>query len=470
MSDHLNIPDDFLIGTATAAYQIEGAVAEDGRGPSIWDTFCHTLGKIDHGHTGDITCDHYHRYQEDVDIMKQLSMDAYRFSISWSRIFPEGKGKVNQKGLAFYDRLVDSLLEAGITPFTTLFHWDTPEALYKETGGFAGRDTCYHFADYTRTVVNHFGDRIKNWITVNEPWEHATFGYLFGHHAPGKRNPWAFWRTMHHILLGHGLAMQAIRSEDSEAQAGLTLSYTPMHTRGTRPIDRDAEKTANAFMNGIAFDPVFKGQYPEVMWKRFRWFRPPVNEGDFDIIQTPTDFTGLNYYSREFVKGNRLVPGLRGSFVPRKPEPDPYQYTAMDWEIYPEGFSQLLMMMKEEYGNPTVYITENGAAYFDEERGGQVNDDPRVQYLKTHIQEVLKAKEKGVDVRGYFAWSLLDNFEWAKGYSTRFGLVYVDFDSGRRTIKDSGYWLQQQIARRGTLQSKQNNASLCSENQEAVRE
>ncbi|WP_299727648.1 GH1 family beta-glucosidase [uncultured Endozoicomonas sp.] len=463
MSDHLNIPDDFLIGTATAAYQIEGAVAEDGRGPSIWDTFCHTAGKIDHGHTGDIACDHYHRYQEDVDIMKQLSIDAYRFSISWSRIFPEGKGKVNPKGLAFYDRLVDSLLEAGITPFTTLFHWDTPEALYKETGGFAGRDTCYHFADYTRTVVNHFGDRIKNWITVNEPWEHATFGHLFGHHAPGKRNPWVFWRTMHHILLGHGLAMQAIRSEDCEAQAGLTLSYTPMHTRGTRPIDRDAEKTANAFMNGIAFDPVFKGQYPEVMWKRFRWFRPPVKEGDFDIIQTPTDFTGLNYYSREFVKGNRLVPGLRGSFVPRKPEPDPYQYTAMDWEIYPEGFSQLLTMMKEEYGNPTVYITENGAAYFDQERGGQVNDDPRVQYLKTHIQEVLKAKENGVDVRGYFAWSLLDNFEWAKGYSTRFGLVHVDFDSGRRTIKDSGYWLQQQIARRGTLQSKQNNASLCSE-------
>ncbi|KEI72610.1 GH1 family beta-glucosidase [Endozoicomonas elysicola] len=450
--DHLNIPRDFLIGAATAAYQIEGAVREDGRGPSIWDTFCHQPGNIDRGHNADTACDHYHRYQEDVGIMDQLSLDAYRFSISWSRIFPEGKGRINPKGLAFYDRLIDSLLEAGITPFTTLFHWDTPEALYQQYGGFAGRETCYHFADYTKTVVNHFGDRVKHWITVNEPWEHATFGHLFGHHAPGKRNPWTFWRAMHHILLGHGMAMQAIRSEDSTAKAGLTLSYTPMHIKGSRAIDLEAAKTANAFMNGIAFDPIFKGHYPEVLWQRFRWFRPPVNPGDFDIIQTPTDFTGLNYYSREFVRGNRLVPGLRGTFVARRPEPDPYRYTAMDWEIYPEGFNELLTLMRAEYGNPPVYITENGAAYFDKVDHGIVSDQPRISYLRSHIHEVLKARQEGTDVRGYFAWSLLDNFEWAKGFSTRFGLVHVDYESGKRTIKNSGYWLQQQIRQRGALE------------------
>ncbi len=451
MSAKLQIPTDFLIGAATAAYQIEGAVKEGGRGPSIWDTFCHTPGKIDNGDTGDVACDHYHRYQEDVDIMRDMSLDAYRFSISWSRIFPDGSGKINPAGLAYYDRLLDALLAAGITPYCTLFHWDTPEALFKAHRGFIGRETSYHFADYTRAVVKHFGDRIKNWITVNEPWEHATFGHLFGNHAPGVRNPWSYWRAMHHILLGHGLAMQAIRAEDGNAKAGLTLSYTPMHTKGTRPIDLDAEHTANAFMNGIAFEPIFKGRYPEVLWRRFRLFRPPVQQGDFEIIQTPTDFTGLNYYSREFVKGNRLIPGLHGHFVKRTPEPDPYKYTAMDWEIYPEGFTELLTMMREQYGNPPVYITENGVAYFDKVNGGVVDDKPRIEYLKNHINTVIKAREQGSDVRGFFAWSLLDNFEWAKGFSTRFGLVHVDYETQKRVVKNSGHWLGEQIRRRGAL-------------------
>ncbi|MGI9277273.1 MAG: GH1 family beta-glucosidase [Endozoicomonas sp.] len=452
MTMQLNIPDDFLMGAATAAYQIEGAVKEGGRGPSIWDTFSHTPGKIDNGHNADVACDHYHRYQEDVQIMKGMSLDAYRFSMSWSRILPEGRGRINREGLAFYDRLVDSLLEAGITPYVTLFHWDTPEALYQEFGGFIGRETCHHFADYAKVLVNHFGDRVKNWITVNEPWEHATFGHLFGNHAPGKRNPWSFWKAMHHILLGHGMASQAIRAEDSQAKVGPTLSYTPMHTRGTRPIDLEATSTANAFMNGIVFDPVFKGCYPEVLWKRFSLFRPKVQQGDFDIIQTPNDFVGLNYYSREFVKGNRFIPGLKGTFVTRTPEADPYKFTAMDWEIYPEGFTELLTMMREDYGNPAVYITENGVAYFDEVRDGQVDDKPRISYLKNHIETVLKAREQGSDVRGYFAWSLLDNFEWAKGFSTRFGLVHVDYDSGTRTVKNSGHWLGEQIRQRGPLQ------------------
>ena len=451
MTSTIELPSDFLIGAATAAFQIEGAVSEDGRGPSIWDTFSHRPGNIDNGHNADIACDHYHRYPEDVRLMNSMSLDAYRFSISWSRIFPEGKGKINRKGLGFYDRLIDELLASGINPFVTLFHWDTPEALYKEYGGFISREICNDFADYAKTVVHHFGDRVKNWITVNEPWEHAAFGHLLGHHAPGKRNPWTFWKAMHHILLAHGSAVNAIRAEDSNANVGAALSYTPMHTRGKREIDLKAADIANAFMNGIVFDPMFKGQYPELLWNRFRWFRPEIQSGDFDLIQTPVDFVGLNYYSREFVKGNRLVPGLQGSFVNRTPQSDPYKYTAMDWEIYPEGFTELLNKMKNEYGNPPVYITESGVAYFDEVINGQVNDQPRIHYLKEHINTVLKAKEQGCDVRGYFAWSLLDNFEWAKGFSTRFGLVHVDYDNGTRTMKQSGHWLGEQIRHRGML-------------------
>jgi len=256
---------------------------------------------------------------------------------------------------------------------------------------------------------------------------------------------------MHHILLGHGMATQALKAARPDSKVGITLSYTPMHTKGKRDIDIDAAKTANAFMNGIVFDPIFKGHYPEVLMERFKWFRPPVFSGDFDIIQTPTDFTGLNYYSREFVKGNRLVPGLRGQFVKREPSSDPYKHTAMEWEIYPEGFSELLTLMREEYGNPDLYITENGVAYFDKVKEGIVDDQPRIHYLKTHIDTILKEREKGSKVHGYFAWSLLDNFEWAKGYSTRFGLVHVDYDSGKRTVKNSGHWLGQQVEKRGPL-------------------
>ena len=447
----LNIPKDFLIGAATAAYQIEGAVDVDGRGPSIWDTFCHKKGKIDHGHTADIACDHYHRYQADIDIMHKMQLDAYRFSISWSRILPQGVGKINPKGLGFYDRLVDGLMEAGITPYTTLFHWDMPEALFKKHGGFVGRDTCYHFANYADMLVKHFGDRIKNWITVNEPWEHATFGHLFGNHAPGIRNPWSYWQAMHHILLGHGLATQAIKAQDSQANVGLTLSYTPMHTNGTRPIDKEAANIANAFMNGIAFDPIFEGRYPENLWRNFRCFRPKIHAGDFDTIQTRTDFVGLNYYSREFVKGNYFIPGLKGHFVKRQPNDDPYLYTAMNWEIYPEGLGELLALVRDKYGNPPVFITENGVAYFDEVNNGLVNDQPRIKYLHDHIDMVLEQKKLGSDVKGYFAWSLLDNFEWAKGYSTRFGLVHVDYDTQVRTVKHSAHWLKQQILNRDSL-------------------
>ncbi|CAM3508632.1 GH1 family beta-glucosidase [Parendozoicomonas haliclonae] len=439
------------MGAATAAFQIEGAVHLDGRGASIWDTFSHKPGKIDHGDTANIACDHYHRYQGDVALMQQMNLDAYRFSLSWSRILPEGYGTMNRKGLAFYDRLIDSLLEAGITPFVTLFHWDTPEALYKKHKGFIGRETCEHFANYAALAARHFGDRVNNWITVNEPWEHATFGHLFGNHAPGKRSPWAFFKALHHILLGHGLANRAIKAEHSTARVGPTLSYTPMHTHGSRAIDLQAKDTANDFMNRIVFDPVLKGSYPQSFMEKFFWCSPPIQAGDLEVISTPNDFVGLNYYSREFVKGNRLVPFLNGTFVSRTPDKDPYRYTAMDWEIYPEGMNELLTMVREEYGNPTVYITESGAAYFDTVEDGVVNDQPRISYLQQHINEVIKNKNNGSDVRGYFAWSLLDNFEWAKGYSTRFGLVHVDYQTQQRTIKNSGHWLGQQIRQRGPL-------------------
>lgn len=447
---NLNIPKDFILGAATAAYQIEGAVDLDGRGPSIWDTFCHRKGKIDNGHTADVACDHYHRYQEDIGIMQDINLDAYRFSISWSRVLPQGTGKINPKGLAFYDRLVDGLMEAGVTPYTTLFHWDLPQALFNKHRGFVGRETCYHFANYADILVKHFGDRIKNWITVNEPWEHATFGHLFGNHAPGIRNPWSYWQAMHHILLGHGLATQAIKARDSQANVGLTLSYTPMHTKGNRSIDLEAASIANAFMNGIAFEPIFEGRYPKSLWQRFSWFRPKIQVNDFTTIQTKTDFVGLNYYSREFVKGNHFIPGLKGHFVKRQPVKDPYRFTAMDWEIYPEGMSELLTLVRDKYGNPPVFITENGAAYFDDVDNGVVDDQPRVQYLHDHIKTVLQQKALGSDVKGYFAWSLLDNFEWAKGYSTRFGLVHVDYETQIRTVKRSAHWLKQQILNRNS--------------------
>ncbi len=450
-SSNIILPKDFLIGTATAAFQVEGAVKKDGRGPSIWDTFSHLPGKIDNGHNADEACDHYHRYSEDVQIMKDMSLDAYRFSISWSRIFPEGKGQINKKGLDFYDRLIDKLLDAGISPYTTLFHWDTPEALFKEYGGFVGRETCYHFADFAKTCAQHFGDRIKNWITVNEPWEHATFGHLFGNHAPGIKNPWKYWQAMHHILLGHGLANQAIRAENNDARIGPALSYTPMHTKGHRPVDLKAKNIANAFMNNIVFDPIFKKEYPELLWNNFSWFRPKIESGDMDIISTPNDFIGLNYYSREFVKGNHFVPGLKGTFVARKPEPDPYKYTAMDWEIYPEGLTELLIMMRDVYNNPMVYITENGAAFFDEINNGTIDDQPRIDYLSNHINTALKAKEAGCNIHGYFAWSLLDNFEWAKGFNARFGLVHVNYTTKERTVKDSGKWLGEKIRQRGQM-------------------
>ena len=377
-----------------------------------------------------------------------MKLDAYRFSISWSRILPNGFGNINTKGLAYYDKLIDSLMEAGITPYTTLFHWDTPEYLFKKHKGFVGRDTCYYFADYANFLAKHFGDRIKNWITVNEPWEHATFGHLLGNHAPGIKNPWHYWQAMHHILLGHGMATQAIKAQDSQANVGLTLSYTPMHTKGERPIDIQAAKVANDFMNGMAFEPVFNGQYPETLWRKLRLFRPKIYARDFEIIQTKTDFVGLNYYSREFVKGNPLIPALNGTFVKRQPKDDPYSYTAMDWEIYPEGFDELLTMVRDKYGNPPIFITENGVAYFDKVKNGVVDDHPRIKYLHDHISTVLKQRELGSDVRGFFAWSLLDNFEWAKGFSTRFGLVHVDYNTQERTVKNSAYWLQRQIEQR----------------------
>ena len=450
-------PPGFLFGAATSAYQIEGGHDADGKGPSVWDRFVRRPGRVHRGHTGDVAGDTYRDFRPDVAIMRQLGLDAYRFSVSWPRVLPDGRGPVTERGLDYYERLVDALLAAGIAPFTTLFHWDLPQALQDTMGGFAGRDCAALFADYAEVVARRLGDRVRHWITLNEPWVFATLGHLRGLHAPGRRNPWAFLRAVHHQLLGHGLAAARLRAHSPAAQVGLSLNLSPIYPATDSDFDRAAARLADEATNRLFLDPLFRQRYPAALWSRLWPFRPPVRPDDMATIAAPLDFVGVNYYTRARVRRAWYVPFLglwpEGLPVPgaqAEPEDDTPEGTprtsSMGWEVYPAGLFELLWRLKTEYGNPPVYVTENGAAFPDRlTADGRVHDEARRAYLEQHLAVVAAAARAGVDTRGYFVWSLLDNFEWTYGYDKRFGMVYVDYATQQRVIKDSGRWFSEFI-------------------------
>ncbi|WP_395703359.1 GH1 family beta-glucosidase [Aquabacterium sp.] len=429
----------FLFGAATAAYQIEGAATEGGRGPSIWDRFSHEPGRTVNGDTGDVACDHYHRWRDDVALMSRLGLQAYRFSIAWSRVQPAGRGAWNDEGIAFYDRLVDALLERGIQPHATLYHWDLPQAL-QDAGGWARRDTAFHFADYAGKVGRVLGDRLASLCTHNEPWCTAVLGHEVGKFAPGLQAPALAAQVSHHLLLSHGLAVERLRADGVRAPLGIVLNQSPVSAASASAEDRAAAATEYARFVRWYMDPVFKGQYPE---DPGIVHRPRVEPGDLATISAPIDLLGLNYYTRIWVSRSEPV----------QPRPDALGVTDMGWEIYPEGLRDQLLALHREYPNlPPVFITENGMAEADQLHEGQVDDPRRVAYLHAHLEAVAQARAAGVDVRGYFYWSLMDNYEWDSGYAKRFGIVHVDYTTQVRTPKASALWYRDTIAR---LQERQ---------------
>lgn len=443
----MKFPDGFMWGVSTSAYQIEGAVGEDGRGLSIWDTFTHTPGKIDGGGTGDIACDHYHRWPEDVELIAELGVDAYRFSIAWPRLFPNGGGQVEPRGLAHYDRLIDALLHRGIEPVVTLYHWDLPQAL-QDDGGWLERATIERFAEYARTCYDAYGDRVKWWLTINEPWIVGLLGYLHGLHAPGfKGDVRGEVTCFHNLLVAHGRAVQELRASGHDANVGIALCLAPHYPASQDPADVEVSRASDGYVNRWFLDPVFKGAYPEDLRVRYEALVGEldfVRDGDLATIATPTDYLGVNYYSRRVM---RALPGV---------EPFPWEVvvlgdtdmtgggtegvpmTEAGTEITPQAFTDLLVRLQEDYAVP-ILITENGAVFADgPDADGRVRDERRVDFIRRHLAALHDALERGVDVRGYCYWSLLDNFEWALGYAQRFGLVHVDYDTQKRTVKDSG--------------------------------
>jgi len=456
----LEFAPDFLIGSATAAYQIEGAVSEDGRGPSIWDTFSHTPGRIVAGDTGDVADDHYHRLESDLDLMASLGLEAYRFSIAWPRIQPLGSGPANQAGLDFYGRLVDGLLARGIRPIATLYHWDLPQAL-EDAGGWTNRETAYRFAEYAAIVGTALGDRVPTWTTLNEPWCSAYLGYGSGAHAPGRTEPLAALRSVHHLNLAHGLALTALRATvTSEAEFSATLNFHVI--RGDHSTSPEAIRRIDALANRSFTGPMLSGAYPADLLEDTAaitdWSF--VLPGDLAIIHQPIDFLGVNYYStatvrmwdgvgsRQNADGHKDVGGSPwpgSEHVEFLVQDGPY--TAMGWNIAPDGLEELLVALHEAHPGVPLVITENGAAFDDTVDDGRVDDAERVDYLRRHFTAAHRAIERGVDLRGYLVWSLLDNFEWGYGFSKRFGIVHVDYDTQVRTVKESGRWLARLIAR-----------------------
>ena len=439
----MTFPDGFLWGAATAAYQIEGAATEDGRGPSIWDTFCRVPGAVKNGDTGDVACDHYHRYREDVELMRRLGLGAYRFSISWPRVMPQGRGPVNEPGLAFYDRLVDALLEAGIAPFATLYHWDLPQALQDE-GGWPNRAMATAFAEYAGAVAERLGDRVAYWATLNEPVVSTLLGHYIGIHAPGVKNPFDALRASHHLLLGHGKAVEAVRaSAGAGARVGIVNNMLHVEPATESAEDVAAARRFDGLYNRWYLDPIFKGEYPADLGIAAAL---PIESGDMATIAAPIDFLGVNYYTRQLVAEGAEDPVLRFRLV--RPEGE-REFTDMDWEIYPEGLYEALTRVAREYAPPAVFVTESGAAFVDRPVDGRVEDPQRQAYLEAHVDAARRAIVAGVPLGGYFVWSLLDNFEWAEGYAKRFGLVYVDYATQARTIKQSGEWYADVLRRNG---------------------
>ncbi len=423
---------DFVWGVATSAYQIEGGVAEHGRGESIWDRFCATPGKVRNGDSGQIACDHVNRWGEDLDLVQAGGFSGYRFSIAWPRVQPDGGGGGagaagwSEQGLAFYDRLVDGMLERGLQPHATLYHWDLPQAL-QDRGGWAVRDTAHRFADYAEHVGRRLGDRLSSLATHNEPWCTAVLGHLTGQFAPGWRDEGAMVQASHHLLLSHGLALQALRSAGVKCPLGIVLNMSTATPATSDPDDVKLADREYARMVRWFMDPLMLGRYPE----QAEWLAPIQREGDMAVIRQPLDFLGVNYYTR-------IWSSSRGAAAPCIDG-----VTDMGWEIYPAGLSELLQRLHRDYSLPPVMITENGMANADSVDGGRVADTARIDYLRQHLEHLAHAVAAGVDVRGYFAWSLLDNFEWDSGYAKRFGLIHVDYATQKRTPKDSYYWLQQ---------------------------
>lgn len=450
---NFEFPDRFLWGAATASYQIEGAVTDGGRGPSVWDDFSHTTGKVDHGHTGDIACDHYHRVEADVKLMAELGLQSYRFSISWSRVMPEGRGKVNADGLAWYSRLVDLLLANDIVPCPTLFHWDLPSGL-EEIGGFRNRDTASWFADYAALMARHLGDRVSMWSTFNEPWCYAYLGHASGIHAPGLHDDRAAVTVAHHELLAHGLGVQAMRAERNDLQLGIVINPSPVKSEGTPAASTDSIRRIDAIHNRWWFDGVLAGAYPADLLDDFGPLAEAIRPGDNDEIAQPIDWIGINYYFDILVRGTtgpddqptRNYPTVTNvTQSPIRPT-----HTDMGWPITPDGFTEMLVRLKDDYPNlPPVYITENGCAYDDPVIDGRCADPRRIEYLDAHLRALRDAIDEGVDVRGYYQWSLFDNFEWALGYDKRFGIVHVDFDTMERTPRDSALWFREVIKANG---------------------
>jgi beta-glucosidase len=434
----VEFPRDFVWGAATSAYQIEGATHEGGRGASIWDTFCATPGKIRNGDSGQVACDSYHRYPQDIVRMRQLGLDAYRFSIAWPRIFPEGRGRINEQGLDFYDRLVDELLAAGIRPLATLYHWDLPQALEDE-GGWPERATAEAFAEYVEVVARRLGDRVGHWVTHNEPYCSSWLGYGLGLHAPGRAETAAAIAAAHHVLFSHGLAVDVLRRESRDAKVGIVLDSWPVYPASDDARNVAAAWEADGYRNRLFFDPVFRGRYPEDVLERLDGAAPPVLEGDLATIAAPIDFVGLNNYSRTIVEADE-------DGRPRNLHADDAPVTATGWEIYPDGLYEVLKRLHHEYDVRSLYVTENGAAFADV-RGedGRIDDRDRIDYLSQYLGAVARAIADGVPVHGYFVWSLLDNFEWAQGYSKRFGLLYVDYTTLERIPKSSFYWYRDLI-------------------------
>ncbi len=449
----LEFPKGFHWGTATASYQIEGATREDGKGESIWDRFSHTPGRIKNGWTGDRACDSYHRYPEDIALQKEMGLDSYRFSIAWPRIQPDGRGPANQKGLDYYRRLSENLLAAGIRPFPTLYHWDLPQAL-EDAGGWPHRDTAARFAEYAELVVRALGDHVKSWMIFNEPNIFTTMGYLIGIHAPGRRDPAAFLRATHVVNLAHGEAFRALRAARSDLTIGTAFNCTACEPASDSPEDAEATERWHRFVNEWFLRPALRGEYPAAHPKGLPLEALGIRDGDFEKMRAPVDFVGVNLYTRTIVQaapgdggplslGALPVGPVGGSEGPR---------TDFGWEVWPNALRDILLRITKDYDRPVLEVTENGCSYGDEpDAQGVVRDLRRIEFYRGYLEAVHRAIEAGADVRGYHAWTLLDNFEWAEGFAQRFGLAWVDFDTCARTLKESGRWYGQ-VARENALE------------------
>lgn len=432
----ISFPKDFKFGVSTAAYQIEGAYDEEGRGLSIWDVFSKTPGKVQGGDNGDVACDSYHRWEEDIALLKELGVDIYRFSIAWPRIFPEGRGEVNRKGLDHYHRFVDKLLENGIEPLCTIYHWDLPQAL-QDRGGWKNRETVDAFVEYAEVLFKEFSGKINHWLTINEPWCVAFLGHYSGEHAPGEKNLQSALTVSHHLLLAHGKAVKRFRELKAPGKIGYAPNVTWYEPYSQRQEDLEAKERASAWFMEWFFDPVFKGRYPGVLldWFAKKGASPDIREGDMDWISQPLDFLGINYYTSNVIRYKKGQGLLHHENVDMG-----YDRTDIGMTIYADGFYRVLMDIKEKYGDIPIIITENGACYNTEPENGRVKDEKRIQYLKQHLAQLNRAMASEVNIQGYCLWSLLDNFEWAHGYSMRFGLVHVDYRTLQRTKKESFYW------------------------------